>query len=356
MMRRCYFVGLLAIWVGASGCAGTARRPDGSSIFAARTAIEAPAPLQRQVAVPPERTELVAQTATSPVGLSKYFPSLRRNQTESPKIASSSRFTWFGLRSKGTTQQIYTTDARASLNRVGPEPTALPVSLQVPTDNAVTPTSAEAVTSGSPRSATETPKSVGSDTLAGAPSRALDFGGIPSKPGEDEVNPLPPAAEPAAPPTASVNRMPELPAIDPRERPRLGDPAPNLASTAPNPNQEPALAQTSDDHAVKAITGPADPTSMTASPEATVPASYSTHHHSAKAQKTVLASPQGLPSPPPPKPTPQAKPSPQGLATSQSCEETTCKYHKWKKPCFCRLVRKILKQGEYANPPVTMAH
>jgi hypothetical protein len=326
--------------------------------------VEAPAPPQHQVAVPPERTDVFAQSTTtsSPVGLSKYFPGLRRNPADSPRFAATSRFSWFGLRPKGNTQ-VYETDARVALNRPTPEPTALPVALQVPTDRAVRPTSAETILPASPMQPSASPANPsqpgGSDPLAVGPAQVPDFGGTPSKPGEDEVNPLPPAAEPGTP-AAVAYRMPELPAIDPRERPQLANPQPSEPNPAPNPAPEPVFGQTADNKAVKAITRPTDPFQASGSSEAMLPASYSTHHHSEKAQKTtVYASPQGAPSPtptPPAKPAPQAKPTSPGLASPQSCEETTCQYHKWKKPCFCRLFRKIFKQGEYATPPVTMAH
>ncbi len=319
------------------------------------------APPQRQVVVPPERVDVVAQsTAPAPIGLSKYFPTLRRNQTEAPKVASTGRFTWFGLRPKAGGTQVYTTDARVALNRPSPEPTALPVALQVPSDPAVTPTGGEAeLPPESPSKPTASPTAsttpVGADPLAEAPAQVPDFGGTPSKPGEDEVNPLPPAAEPASPVVAAppvVNRMPALPAIDPRERPQLASPQPVQPSPAFDAAPEPNFGKTGDQQAVKAVPQPADPNKPA---EAPVPAMYSTHHHSAKAQKTVFASPQVAPTPQA-QPSPQAKPTPQGLASPQSCEETTCQYHKWKKPCFCKLFRKMFKQGEYATPPVTMAH
>src|SRR6185312_7599434 len=149
MFGRCGIFLVLALWVVGSGCAGTARRPDGSSIWGPSAAwSDPPAPPQTQVAIPATGRQVVAvEPDAKPEGLAKYFPGLHRTPTEAPKLAARYRPSWFGLRPPKVSQ-VYTTDARVGLNRPMDEPTTLPVALQVPTergvaDRAVTPTKPE---------------------------------------------------------------------------------------------------------------------------------------------------------------------------------------------------------------------
>ena len=362
MKRRCGLLLVVAFWAGASGCSSTARRTDGSPIFGPKAWNEAPAPPQKLVAAAPARSADAEEPAARPDGLARYFPALRRTNPEPPKVATRHRPTWFGLRpnpNKVVGTQTYMTDARAGLNRPGAEPTALPVALQVPSergfaDRAVTPTNAESI-----RPATA-PRSTGSEDSSTPPGRDLvasstpgipDFGGKPSRPGEDEVNPLPPAAEPNAP-AAVASRMPELPTIDPRERP---------TTPGPEAKAEPVDVATQDEQAVKAATPPVGPDPL----DSTQPVSYSTEPTTqvAEASKgpapapetTVSATPQTIPpkphthvKPSAVKPTSQVKPSPQSEAAPAS--------HAWKRPCLRRLIRKVCKLGEYANPPTAAPH
>ena len=253
---------------------------------------------------------------------------------------ASYRPTWFGLRPKPA--QVYTTDARAGVNRYnGSEPSTLPVALQVPTDTAVTPTNAETIRT---------------DVPATAP--VPDFGGKPSKPGEDEVNPLPPAAEPGTP-AAIANRMPEVPAVDPLAAPKVETPEPSAAN--PAVKAAAVVAPTADDKTVQVNSSSSDASRPAGLPEATMPASYGVaqvdtktittgHHH--KATSAVMATPQSDPKPPV-TPTSQAKPSEQ----SETCtEKNCCEGQGWKRPCLRRLVRRVCKMGEFASPPTAAPH
>jgi hypothetical protein len=303
--------------------------------------------------------------ASKPAGLAKYFPGLQRTAAEPPKVVARYRPTWFGLRPNPTTVKpalptTYMTDARAGLNQPGSELSTLPVALEVPspkpsTDRAVTPATVEQPITGS-------------SVNPSAPSPGMK----PMKPGDDEVNPLPPAIEPGNQPNAVVNPMPEIPAVDPITVPKPADsqsPKSDAAVTAPAPAVTPpaptAAAPSPAVNApspimnvpapvmnvpapimnvpVPAVTAPAPavtapapnddkakqaiPASSTSSlplglPEPTVPASYyastlvaqnavgfKKHHNEAK----VLASPQVAV-----KPTPQAVAKPVVKPTSQS--------------------------------------
>ena len=334
MKRRCGLLFLLALWAGTSGCATSARRSDGTPIFGSSAWNQAPAPPQAVMASSGSGPGVATGTASKSEGLARYFPGLKRVATEPPKVAARHRPTWFGLRpNKGAGTQTYMTDARAGLNQGVPEPTALPVALQVPTDRAVTPANAEAVQPDPP--ARSSANDAGSSPPPGrdSPSSDIpDFGGKPSAPGEDEVNPLPPAAEPG-PPAAAVERTPQLPMVDPRDRPSV-DPT--------NPTAGPP----SDEKAVQAANQPADPlepTSGSAQPTTQVAKPIEIQ----APPKPVLASPQSAP----PKPSSQVTPTSQVKPSPQS--ETT---HAWKRPCLRRLIRKVCKLGEYANPPTAAPH
>ena len=336
MRRRCGLLLLTGLCVWSAGCAGTARREDGSPIYGPRAWAEPPAPAQRVVALTAVRSGVVADpSAPKPEGLARYFPGLRRGSSEAPKVAARYRPTWFGLRpsssppatpaSLGT--QTYVTDARQQLNRSAPEPTVLPVALQVPSERAssdrrVTPTTAEGPPDDQPLppnwAIDRMVRPTSGSASPATPAPSLDLGGKPAAPGEDEVNPLPPATEPApgqvaegtagTPPVPSV----EPPAARPVAEPSASTPPPAEASPASNSPTTQATQATSP--------APVKPTSA-----------------------RVLASPQGEA----PEPTLMVGPSPQaGAPTAKT----------WKRPCFRRLVRKVGKLGEYANPPTAAPH
>jgi hypothetical protein len=288
------------------------------------------------------------------------------------------------------------TDARPWLNKPALDTATLPVSLEVPvpipapkpaTDHAVAPTSAEQPMSPSVSNtnpATWPTENTSTPVLA---SNAIpDFGGRPSKPGEDEVNPLPPAIEPGSQPTAAVSRMPEVPPVDPQGPSQPANPV-TAQPIAVSPVPASATLAPSDLNALKAITPVTNSSVTPGLPEATVPASYASSliaseavgFHKSSAGK-VLASPQSTvkptsqaaPSPQsPPKPRPQikptgqslpvptslSKPSPQATTTTASPQSGgTPAATTWQRPCLRRLVRKVCHLGEYADPPTAAPH
>jgi len=352
--NRWFLLVLVALVAGASGCASTTRREDGSSIFGPRAWANPPAPPQRQVTLTAASTPSAETNGASPrEGLSKYFPGLIRKNpgTEAANIAATPRYrpTWFGLRSakpaRPAETTTYVSDAREQLNRAVASPSYLPVALQVPTgraasDNQVTPTGAEAVYGGGTTASTDSAPALSVNApiieSAGSNVSVTYLGGKPSSPGTEEASSLPSSAEPTAP-TITVGRMPEVPAVDP-----LMDRAATEKATTNSEEQEPK---------------PASP-----SPEAVKPtAPISETAQVAPAQSpTVYASPQSAPV----RPTahvhlsPQVKPSPQVQPTSQvkpsPQSETTAKT--WKRPCLRRMVRKMWKLGEFADPPTAAPH
>jgi hypothetical protein len=352
MLRRCWIVGALALWVGGSGCTTTARRTDGPTALSSRIWGEAPAPAppQRQVALPPEREE-TPTASTSSTGLAKYFPGLRRNPVEAPSTAEPGRPAWFSSIRRPKPTQVYMTDARSGLTQGMAQASALPVAIQIPSDrasdSAVTPAKAEQLTTSSdllaPIPASDPEKTA---SKADMPPPLADSAGTPPGPGDQETNPLPPAAGPGTEPTAPpvVNQMRDLPPVDPRERPRLSSMA---APTAPSgPKTQSPDGQKSDDQAMKAFPATAgsatspdspDPTTLTGFLRKLGSAGRATPHlHST----TVLASPQSLPSP-------QVKPSAQVVENSHTCVCENCgaKFGK-KKPCILKRMRKAIFQGE----------
>ncbi len=374
-VKRYGIVALLAFWVGGTGCAGPARR-DMFSKSRPDAFAEAPAPPQVTIASPTVRPDgrVVATAAGSrsdAQGLSKYFPSFRRAPTEPVKVASTSRPTWFGLR-KPKISQVYTTDARVDLNRKPFEPSMLPVALQVPTDHSVTPTSAEGSTpvvdpapappsSVKPRPVAETPPSPAEAEAPKAPAV--------------EVAELAPASPVAGAPTPGGQGMPDVPPVDPRERPRMG-PAGGVnpdapPATAPNPveakaDREPAEARKEtvanrkgDEKAVQAAPPAATAANSLGLPEVTLPAAYFRHETMAvrgSSHGPVLASPQIQPTSqakptPQARPTSQAKPTPRAQASPQSGIKATKQ-----RPCLRRMVRKKFKLGEFASPPTAQPH
>jgi hypothetical protein len=383
MMRRIAILLVLALWVGGTGCAGTARRPDGTSIFSPRAWNEAPAPPQRTVAVATETKPTEAEPTAKAEGLAKYFPGLARAPVAPPKTVSRYRPTWFGLRPNKETQ-VYTTDARAGLNqKVGPEPTTLPVALQVPTerrtaDGAVAPTAAEAA---GPRKPSSRVSDIGVlATTGNDPESAVkqtDFGGTPSKPGEDEINPLPPAAEPGSA-AALANKMPELPAVDPLQQVKVAGPEPAATVTGPKSDPLAAIAPETRDSAP--ANPPSNPIPASGLPEPTFPASYTTQstqpapvQNPAAPQASVQASAAPAQAPSPGKTkfceamkswvrshhvlaSPQSEPVSCVTASPQSDVCPACGHHEWKRPCLRRLVRKSFNLGEFADPPTAAPH
>ena len=397
-----YGLGLvvLSFVAGLSGCAATSRM-DGGPSLGSQAWNQAPAPPQRTVAntspaaVPVE--DDVFHAAQKPAGLAKYFPGLQRPPAESPKVLARYRPTWFGLRPSSTpaappAPTNYMTDARAGLNQPILDPATLPVALQVPspkgaTDAAVNPAGAEEPIVG-PAKATESGSTA--DSTSAKPASELPvLGSGPMKPVSEDVNPLPTANEPGSQPVAVVNQMPDVPAVNPQDsaKPANSETVPSLAqtpagSTADAPKAPDPLA---DAKAVKAVTNPINPTLPPGLPEPTVPASYASivvaqqavgfKKHSIErvyassqsvprptAQSVPRPTAQSIPRPiikptaqsqPVPtslsRPSPQATPSAQSGATSAS--ETT-----WQRPCLRRLVRKVCKLGEYADPPTAAPH
>lgn len=336
MRRRSEILLLIGLLAGASGCAGTARRDDGTSIFGPRAWNTPPAPPQRPVTLTSASTT-TADPSSRREGLSKYFPGLNKKSastTGTEVAATKYRPTWFGLRPpKSSGDLTYMSDPRGQLNRSGPSPTALPVALQVPSDRAssdrlVMTTAAETTTDGpAPSAGSSSGDSLASSTVP------PDFGGKPSRPGEDEVNPLPPAAEPGTE-AAIANRMPQVPLVDP-----LADASASTTASRTGSKDDPA----SDDLAVKASTPEAETTEMAQAAKSTQSTAQ------VKETSKVVLPPNGVyPSPQaePPKPTSQVKPSPQAQPTA----------HTWKRPCLRRLVRKVCKMGEFADPPTAAPH
>ena len=363
MFGRCWMVVALGLVVGATGCTGPAKRlagplPTGPSSWA-----EDPAPVQRPVSLPPEPVASTGEGG-APTGLSRYFPGLRRASAESPRMAASpSRASWFSLGRRPKAPQVYTTDARPGLSPGLAESAVLPVALQVPTDRptdpAVSPARAEqAVPAGDPLATSdsappEKPTAVPTPTQ-GEPL-LTDFLGSPATP-----TPAEKVASPDGPRSEVAARMPELPAIDPRERPRMAAPP---APTPARDNSIGAPWPKADDQARKAVPAASGSTTGAEEAEPTILAAFlhrivspkrsTPHVHSTGA----LASPQSMPSPqssprPVAKPSPQMAPSPQAKASSQAgpsthdCVCENCGAKIGKKPCLLKRLKKKMFAGE----------
>jgi len=338
-MKRTGWIGLLALVVGGSGCAGTAKRDDGGLMFKPRAWSAAPAPEQVEVASKPSGRADTAAFAPKgeQQGLTRYFPGLRKGSPESTKVTSTYRPSWFGLRKVKPQAQVYTTDARAGLylGRGPADPPFLPVALRVPTDASITTTAAKSDVTPS----------------AGMPDPVA--AGL-RKPTDEGMNPASAARTEAAKP---VNPMPDVPAINPR-------PSSN-ESPAPSPAAEPEQAEAAasdvagdegDAKTAQAAATPADPARSLGLPEPTLPVSYvrretmsapghghaHTHTHAATAGP-VLASPQVAPT------------SKVGGAPPSAVGATPAA-KKWQRPCLRRLVRKTWKLGESACPPTAKPH
>ncbi len=329
-VRRCWIVCLLALWASGIGCSGMTRRDDGSIGSRSGRSLGAASPPQTQVMLPPERAGSSAGVADlgAPAnqvpdrvnsGIARYFPSLAR-ATSAPAPASTSiltqgnnrPFSWFGLR-KDRPSQIYTTGVRVPAGQAGPEPTLLPVALQVPArtgDGAVLPTSAE-VPAAAPGDDLALPGPSATPEVLPSPSApAIDPPAAPKDsppsptepPAADPKAPEPPAPTPPAPlldvvppritasdpspggGTEAVAGVPARPdgAVDVRERSRLRSfadlqpspaPAATVAIASPRP-PSPTIPASPDDRPSQAAP-PIDPTKPLTLPDATLPASYS---------------------------------------------------------------------------------
>jgi hypothetical protein len=266
------------------------------------------------------------------------------------------------------------TDARAGLARPYSEPAPLPVALQVPpsnasNDGAVKPAAMVQPARGDAQPADNTAPElpVAAPTTPAVPN----LGGKPSKPGEDEVNPLPPAIEPGNAPIVVASRMPAVPPVDPQDTQKpieraptppmvpAVETAPSLTPAPPPPvvnsapssptATTPATPATGDDKTVQASPPASNSNVPPGLPEPTVPASYASvvvasqsvgnfkKHFETKAHASpqsapqptpqamprpqVKATPQVIPTSQSPVPTSLTKPSPQATASSQSCDD-----------------------------------
>ncbi len=407
---------ILTICVGATGCATTTNR-DGLGPQGIRGVARSRPATPRQVSLPPEQADVFAATAPNRLDkyrLSRYFPGLGHPTPAATPAAGvpahatlvaasvpaattnpgTSRPSWFAFR-KPREAQTYLTDARPVATATGPlvgvKPSVLPIALQLPTgaiaDRAVMPTSVDLPT---PDSSAPKP----ADGPAAEPAAVTPETAVPSNPDSSsaDASPLsktepqlavkpidPPAAEPAAQPADDASAIPKTTsppvavadapaepgpaAVDPRERPRMTRtptvPADPAAAETDGPQAKPAAEPTrvaaasprsaADAQTVRAMPSVADPGNSLGLPQPMLPASY-TRHDSVAVRGTgqsqpgpVLASPQVAPSS-------QAKPSAQSAATPTGATKT------WRRPCFRRLVRRMCKLGEFANPPTAAPH
>ncbi len=322
MMRRCWLLTLMTVWVAGAGCAGTSRRPDVALADRpwAQPGDPAAAPAQRQVSLPPERSAATAPArpgAVQPEGLSKYFPGLQRDQgpASAESVAASPRPSRFGPGRRAKSTQTYTTDARSTLYRGGPEPSILPVSLRIPADNS------------SDRSVNATQAEVARPKEEARPPAPADA--TPTAPAEVETPTPPPPTDPVPP---DVKKSSELPTVDPRERPRL---APAGATQAePRPNVDPGAGQP---RPTQQSPSTGDMNRSLGLPAPTLPPAYYR-----KGTGTASVSPQS-----PPPPVVLASPQSSPRAVSEVAKTGTTRA--WKQNCFCRMVRKVCKIGEFAK-------
>ena len=384
--------GILCISVGASGCATNAHRESVGSL-STRTDLwsKTTAPRQVQVSKPTNQEDSVASNPprSEKPSLSRFFPGLGRSvpnvspntamlaaakpagkASEATVVAGSPRTSWFSFR-KQRPAQTYLTDARSSASKTSVQPALLPVALQLPVrmaDKAVTPTSVEVadpaasdstvaqgsnpVTRNLDSSAAQAePLSTTEPRLAVAPFAPKD-----SKSESGATLESEPAAINPEPSDQPANPAPDTDAIDPRERPRMPStstaltpdvveekPAESVASKPTDPtSNQPAT----DVKTVKATPSAADPSNSLGLPQATVPTSYIRHESVA-----VRGSGQTPSQPPPVLASPQVEASPQSPVVSATKVKKT-----WRRPCLRRLVRRVWKLGEFANPPTAQPH
>ncbi len=361
-------IGVFALCVGATGCASSAHREtNGLMSSRAMSRINGrTAPKQIQVSLPPEQPDLFAAVApkTDQRRLSQYFPGLGRpagnkaevvkagqgaamtksvDPTESKVAASTHRPAWFGFR-KPRGVQTYLTDARSASSRSLVEPSFLPVALQLPqnrvADSAVTPTNVEL-----PASQPDVPNT---DAASSSPTEPQ----LADKPVEARN------AEATTPKENTAEPAPEVPTVDPRERPRLPATVADSTGTARDDQPEPKATESAqpseselaerpprtDSRAVKATPTAADPENSLGLPPATLPASYTSR------QSIAVRGTTQSPQPPPVLASPQVEASPQSSVVPTRATKT------WRRPCLRRLVRRMCNLGEFANPPTAKPH
>ncbi len=376
-MRRCWIVGVLALWAPGLGCSSLTKRGDGFPGYRPGVMPAASAPAQSQVLLPPERT-VGATASTGPdrdgQGLSRYFPNLKKPTPGPVAVATTGRPSRFGLR-KGRTGQVYTTDARVQLGRGGEVPIPLPVALQVPTaDRAVTPTSGDVAAPTpplppidptadefDPASLPAPAASTSTSDPSPAPAPAADPAPKTTGPLLDVEGPRVAAPEPAqavaAPspnPTEATRTVADEPAqpaqaepaLSPpetRERPRLETMAAVQVVAPREAVPSPTVPKTPDDQAESKAAAPIDPTKALTLPDPSMPTSYSaTTDGSTVAAKLHRES--------------HVHPSAQVAPTAQSVAKPAAPAKTWKRPCLRRAVRKVWKLGEYATPPTAAPH
>ncbi len=361
MMRRCWIVGTLALWAAASGCTGTAMRNGTSMASRQRAWADAPAPPQRQVMLP-SGSDDAKVAAGSPAGLSKYFPGLSRSGADAPGVvATKTRPSRFGFARRAKPNQIYTTDARAGLDGGMVEASALPVAIQLPTENlsdrAVTPTHAEA-----PLAQSEPPKPEGpADAQSSSPELGVaDAETSPTVPVVANRMPGVPAANPVGVASSASSVTPSK-AIEPEKEP-TGSPQPDAetakAAPAPAPAAAPVCPAPTPDRS--------EPTILTSFFRRKASASRPVPHVHAT---TALTSPQsGLPqagttpqakrSPPVQsasqvQPTPQVKPSSQAAG---SCVAETSGAQGCQHCCLRSMVGKLCRLIKHKSGASTAGH
>ncbi len=392
-MRWQNLVGLLIVSLGVAGCATSTPR-DGVGGLGTRSTMwsKTTAPRQVQVAMPPDQDDPFAQAASKPEkrSLSRYFPGLSaspssnlslakaeqsaasRPATISPKsnaVAGTTRPSWFGFRKPRATQ-TYMTDARSSSLRSTVEPSPLPVALQLPTnrlaDKAVTPTSAD-VSDSEPNKvdagAKPVPSNPDSSSAEASPLSTTEPQlAIPPIDAQDPKTKPGPEAQPSGSSDVVHDQPSETPAVDPRERPRMAANSPTTLSV-PDSNPvaenadpaEPVASKPTESNPVEpstarkevkvALTG-GDPSNSLGLPQATVPTSYIRH------ESVAVRGSYQAPQPPPVLASPQVVATPQ----SQKAAPTGEAKKTWRRPCLRRLIRRVGKLGEFANPPTALPH
>ncbi len=390
-MTRPKYLGILLVALTATGCATNAHRTTDSVMTRSGPFSKAVVPKQTQVAMPPEAPDIFqAAQATNQRGLARYFPGLARKGGENPPARALShpghdssseptvaavvptpptRSSLFSML-KPRAPQSYSTDLRPTIAaRSNVEPSILPVALRLPAaqaDNAVTPTSANVADDSQPTDSKPidhdptSAKSAASDTATSPVSTTepqLAIGPIPP-PQESNSPGVDPAPEPAAIPAdeSKPQASPDVPAVDPRERPRLSadfTPSPPIPDSNPEPvgpkvaatvaaaqptESAPRSEPTPEPTASSSAPSVADPNHSLGLPSATLPSSYYQHNSVA-----VRGSHQATQPPP-------VLASPQYAASPQSAGSNQASGHKSKqRPSLMRFVRKMSGMQEPAT-------
>ncbi len=393
-MRWQNLVGLLVISLASAGCATNSHRENVGFPGARSAMSKTTAPRQVQVAMAPEDDGLIASSPSKVEkrGLSRYFPGLGQassslasvgpaatlpsrastNDAKSNVLGNTGRPSWFGFR-KPRPPQTYLTDARSSELRSSAEPSLLSVALQLPTakvsDKSVTPTSVDLSENpaGAVAGANPVPSNPDSSTAETSPLSTTEPQLVVAPITADSKEVKPPAeVQPAVPSEAISERSEdasvEVPTNDPRERPRLAVDSPisapmpeanpaaeeqkatdRIASKPTDPSEVPSSGEV---NAAKVVPSPADPSNSLGLPPATVPTSYLRHNSVA-----VRGSDQA-PQPPPVLASPQVEAAPRSVKAAP----TAASKKTWRRPCLRRLIRRIGKLGEFANPPTAQPH